>query len=71
LVVIHNVTDRLLRIPLSSTSGIVKGKAVVRFGLPTSTPVSKPDPDSEGSVTAWTPIGEIPPRTSVVLELGQ
>jgi alpha-amylase len=71
LVVIHNVTDRLLRIPLSSTNGIVKGKAVVRFGLPTSTPVSEPDPDSEGSVTAWTPIGEIPPRTSVVLELGQ
>jgi glycosidase len=71
LVIIHNVTDRPLRVPLSSTNGIVKGKAVVRFGLPTSTAVSEPNPDAQGAVTGWTPIEKIPPRTSVVLELGK
>jgi alpha-amylase len=71
LVIIHNVTDRPLRVPLTTTRGIPAGKAVVRFGLPSGQQITPPDPSSDGSVTAWVPINEVPPRTSVILELGR
>ncbi len=71
LVIIHNVTDRPLRVPISSATGVRSGRPIVRFGLPESTSIAAPAPDAQGSVTAWTPIDEIPPRTSVIVELGK
>ncbi len=69
LLVAHNVTDRPLRIPISADAGIPSGQAQVRFGLPLSTDVVAPQPTA-GAVVAWIPFAELPPRTSVVVELG-
>jgi alpha-amylase len=71
LLVLHNVTDRSLRVPLTATDAIPPGKAIVRFGLPESVVVAAPDPTAEGAVTAWVPIEELPARTTVIFELGQ
>jgi alpha-amylase len=69
-VVIHNVTDRPLRVPLSATAGIPRGPVSMAFGLPTTTDVTQPELSPDGSVDGWTPLAEVPARTSVVLRIG-
>jgi alpha-amylase len=71
LLIVHNVTDRPLRVPLTTTAAIPRGKAIIRFGIPKTSAVASPDPTAEGAVTAWVPLEALPARTTVILELGQ
>lgn len=73
--VVHNLTDRPVRPVVSVARGVPPGSAVVRFSsdpaLSGATPVAPPKPDGAGSVTGWSPVAELGPRQTLVIELGR
>jgi glycosidase len=73
--VVHNLTDRPVRPVVGAVRGVPAGSAVVRFtndpALSSATAVAAPEPDGAGSVTGWSPVAELGPRRSLVIELGR
>ena len=69
--VIHNLTDRPIRPVLSAKGGVPRGAAKLQWGAPGGTAVTAPTPDAKGAIEGWTPIPELGPRMSLVIELGQ